>query len=87
MAKIKSLKPLAAGLGAAVVASTLGLSTANAAETENPFATNELTSGYQLAGAEGKCGEGKCGDKSEEEGKCGDKTDEEGKCGEGKCGN
>jgi|TARA_B100000965_G_scaffold128099_2_gene106677 uncharacterized low-complexity protein len=53
--------------------------------TENPFAVQELQSGYSLAdnhGAgdmEGKCGEGSCGD---EEGK----GDQEGKCGEGTCG-
>ena len=48
----------------------------------NPFGFEQLTSGYQLDGGEGKCGEGKCGDdmkKSVEKAK-------EGKCGEGKCG-
>ncbi len=88
MATRKTLKPIAATIGAAVVASTLTMGMANAAD--NPFAATELTSGYQLAGAEGNCGEGKCG-----EGKCGDKAKEascgadkaeEGKCGEGKCG-
>ena len=44
----------------------------------NPFASAELSQGYQLAmdHKEGKCGEGKCGEKGEGEGKCG-----EGKCG------
>src|SRR3990167_3440248 len=92
MAKFNSLKPVAAGLGLAVVASALSLSTAvNAAQ--NPFATAELSGGYMLAAddtkaGEGKCGEGKCGgEKAKEEGKCGgEKAKEEGKCGEGKCG-
>lgn len=66
----------------------------------NPFAAQELSSGYSLAAvektAEGSCGEGKCGGemkKAEGEGKCGEgkcggeaKADGEGKCGEGKCG-
>ena len=71
-------------LGAVFVASLAASGLVNA---ENPFAMEELQSGYNLlAGGhiEGKCGaeaesdegEGKCG-----EGKCG-----EGKCGEGKCG-
>jgi uncharacterized low-complexity protein len=79
------------------VAITLGaalLSTAFAAQAgSNPFAAQELSSGYSLAahekGHEGSCGEGKCG-----EGKCGgDKARKEGSCGEegkagheGKCG-
>jgi uncharacterized low-complexity protein len=66
----------------------------------NPFAAQELSSGYSLAAAEksaeGSCGEGKCGGdmkKAEGEGKCGEgkcggeaKAEGEGKCGEGKCG-
>ena len=59
----------------------------------NPFASAELSQGYQLAmhHEEGKCGEGKCGEKGEGEGKCGEgkcgeKGEGEGKCGEGKCG-
>ena len=58
----------------------------------NPFASAELSQGYQLADKhEGKCGEGKCGEKGESEGKCGEgkcgeKGKGEGKCGEGKCG-
>lgn len=84
MAKFNSLKPIAAGLGFAVAASALTLSTSvNAAQ--NPFATNDLSAGYQLAEMEGKCGEGK----TMKEGNCGGekaKTMKEGKCGEGKCG-
>ena len=85
------------------VAITLGaalLSTAFAAQAgSNPFAAQELSSGYSLAahekGHEGSCGEGKCGGAMKaEEGKCGgDKASKEGSCGEegkagheGKCG-
>ncbi len=92
------MKPLAAACGAAFMASLAASPMVSAAE--NPFAANELTSGYMnLAGkAEGKCGEGKCGEgkcgegKKEAEGKCGEgkcgegKKEAEGKCGEGKCG-
>lgn len=85
------------------VAITLGaalLSTAFAVQAgSNPFAAQELTSGYSLAahekGHEGSCGEGKCGAEMQgqaagkaEEGKCGgDKANKEGSCGEeGKAG-
>jgi uncharacterized low-complexity protein len=65
-------------------AATLLSGTAIAADvTENPFATNVMESGYQVA-MSGKADEGKCG-----EGKCGASKDgakKEGKCGEGKCG-
>ena len=78
--------PLATAVGVAFLASaSMNVSAANT--NANPFAAEELSSGYNLAmlsehGAddkkkEGKCGEGKCG----EEGK-----KKEGKCGEGKCG-
>jgi uncharacterized low-complexity protein len=92
----KTLSPLATAVGAAFIAS-VSLSPAVSA-TENPFAAEQLSAGYNLAEkeAEGKCGEGKCG-----EGKCGaeetdtdeesdtgaeEKAEGEGKCGEGKCG-
>lgn len=83
------------------VAITLGaalLSTAFAAQAgTNPFAAQELSSGYSLAahekGHEGSCGEGKCGAEMKDaekaaEGKCGgDKATKEGSCGEeGKAG-
>lgn len=88
MATRKSLKPIAASIGAAVVASTMALSTANAAES--PFVATELSGGYMLAGAEGKCGEGKCGGDKAKEGSCGGKAMKEGSCGgkakEGSCG-
>ena len=87
----KSVTTLSIAAGTAFVASLAMTNVANAAETANPFAMNELSSGYMQL-AEGKCGEGKCGgkkmDKKSSEGKCGDskKMKKEGKCGEGKCG-
>ena len=77
--------------GAAIVAS---FAAGSALATENPFAMQQLNSGYNVAMSEGTCGEGKCGgDKGKEaksgEGKCGEgKGDKakEAKCGEGKCG-
>lgn len=94
MAKLTKLNPLAATIGAAVVASALSAPVAQA--SENPFAASDLNAGYQLAAhAEGKCGEGKCGEDKKGEGSCGEKGAEgkcgedkkgEGKCGEGKCG-
>ena len=53
------IKPLAIAVGTAIVTSLASVNTANAAE--NPFAMTELSSGYMVAGMEGKCGEGKCG--------------------------
>lgn len=82
MSKFSKLNPLAATLGAAVMASAFAMP---AQADQNPFAAEDLAAGYQLAdnhgGGEGKCGEGKCG-----EGSCGEDKDGEGKCGEGKCG-
>ncbi len=76
---------------AASAAMTAGLVLSpSIASAENPFAAQELSSGYmQLAehhAEEGKCGEAKCGSEMKkdkmEEGKCGgDKKAEEGKCG------
>jgi uncharacterized low-complexity protein len=67
------------------------IASAAPAAGDNPFAMNDLNSGYmQVASAkDGKCGEGKCGDgmkkKKDEKGKCGEaKGKKEGKCGEGK---
>ena len=72
MAKLTKLNPLAATVGAAVVASALSAPVAQAAE--NPFAAADLSAGYQLAAdhAEGKCGEGKCGEDKKAEGSCGE---------------
>ena len=84
---------IAITLGAALLCSTFVAQAGG-----NPFASQELSSGYSLAahekGHEGACGEGKCGgDMKAEEGKCGgDKASKEGKCGgdkavkEGSCG-
>lgn len=89
-----SRKPIAAALGAAFLAASVApLASADA----NPFSSQQLSGGYDLANynshKEGGCGEGKCGaEKGEGEGKCGEgkcgekKADAEGKCGEGKCG-
>ncbi|WP_320819789.1 hypothetical protein [Thalassolituus sp.] len=93
----KNTSTLTSALSAAVL---LGASAASFA-AENPFASQSLTSGYQVAEKaemEGKCGgktemkgkseaEGKCGGKSEAEGKCGGKAEMKGKAdAEGKCG-
>ena len=92
MSNKKSITKLSIAAGTAFVASLTVGNVANAAEGANPFAMNELSSGYMQL-AEGKCGEGKCGGKKGMEGKCGEgKKDMEGKCGgkkgemEGKCG-
>ena len=57
----QKMKPIAAAIGTAFVAS---LATANVAQADdNLFVTNDLDRGYDLlAQAEGKCGEGKCGE-------------------------
>ena len=91
----KSIKPVVAALGAAFLASAV-TPMVSASVMGNPFAANELQSGYDLANY-GKEGEGKSGgdgEKAAKEGKCGEgkcggdkaKASEEGKCGEGKCG-
>ena len=93
MAKFNSLNPLAAGVGAALVASAMTATPVNAAE--NPFATNALTAGYELAAHhESKAKEGNCGEgMKSKEGKCGENMkSKEGNCGEnmkskeGNCG-
>ena len=91
---MKQRNTIAITLGAALLGSTFVAQAGG-----NPFASQELSSGYSLAahekGHEGACGEGKCGgDMKAEEGKCGgDKAAKEGSCGEeakagheGKCG-
>ena len=82
---MKHLNTVVASLGAALL--TSAAFTVQAAG--NPFAAQELSSGYSLAAgekaAEGSCGEGKCGgDMKKAEGEA--KAEGEGKCGEGKCG-
>ena len=86
----KTVKPVAAAIGAAFAGSMLLAGAASAAT--NPFALSEMASGYTQLAAEGKCGgskpaEGKCGGSQPAEGKCGgNKAPAEGKCGAGKCG-
>lgn len=91
---MKQLNTVVATLGAAL----LGTVAATAQAADNPFAAQELSSGYSLAahekGHEGSCGEGKCGaGMKTAEGKCGaEMKAREGKCGgdkaakEGSCG-
>ena len=60
-----NLKPIAAAIGAAIVASLSGA----AALDEDPFEARDVEPAYNLFadahGGEGKCGEGKCGDDKE----------------------
>jgi uncharacterized low-complexity protein len=85
-----SIKPIAAVLGAAFLASSF---VPAASASSNPFSAQQLSGGYDLA-SYGKDAEGSCGDKSAEgscgenkaEGADGDEKKAEGKCGEGKCG-
>ena len=80
----KTLKPVAAAIGTTFVISLAASPIVQAAE--NPFALNQLSSGYMVA-EEGNCGdkkegEGHCGaEKGEHEGNCGGKKEGEGKCG------
>lgn len=88
----KNLSPVATAVGAAVlVSAAMNVSAGNA--NANPFAAEELSSGYNLAmneqeegekKKEGKCGEGKCGEGKKKEGSCGEGKKKEGSCGEGK---
>lgn len=79
MSNNKSFKTLSIAAGTAFVASLAMGNVANAADA-NPFAMNELSSGYMQL-ADNHAGKGA------EEGKCGgNKAKKEGKCGEGKCG-
>src|SRR3972149_3003430 len=81
---------IAAALGTTFVISLAASPVVLAAD--NPFALNDLSSGYMVA-EEGNCGEekdaeGKCGEEKEGEGKWGGfkETSAGGKCGEGKGG-
>lgn len=69
MLKKNTIKPVSTLFSTAFVVSLAASPLANAAE--NPFELTELSNGYTIADAEGKCGEGKCG-----EGKCGGDTDD-----------
>lgn len=79
MTKFRTLKPVTAAL----IASAVSVATVHAGE--NPFKSDSLNAGFNVAetdkGGEGKCGEGKCG-----EGKCGSTEGDDGKGAEGKCG-
>jgi uncharacterized low-complexity protein len=82
MSKTNKLFPVTAAIGTAFAVNLSVISLASAGE--NPFASQVLANGYQLAEhhegkGEGKCGEGKCGAGMK-------KPAGEGKCGEGKCG-
>lgn len=76
MKKDNHLKQLSILTAAVLAVSTAPL--ANADNSPNPFGMTELSQGYNLAAAEGKCGESKCGGNK-------NKTSEA-KCGESKCG-
>ena len=86
MSKKQTVKPIAVVMGTAFAASMAMSNVASAAEAgANPFAMNELSSGYMQVADNHM--EGKCGGKKSSEGKCGGKkSSSEGKCGEGKCG-
>ena len=92
MTRNNNIKTLSLATGTALALSVIG-SSAMAAQT-NPFGMTELSQGYSLTVAEGKCGQAKCGgNKSKSsEAKCGgDKKEAEAKCGgnkaaESKCG-
>jgi len=83
------LKPVALAVGAAFATTLAMAPVANAAE--NPFAMNQLDTGYKLAAnTEGNCGANK---QKAREANCGANKVvkeqpklKEGKCGEGKCG-
>ena len=81
----KTLKPIAAAIGTTFVVSLATSPVVQAAD--NPFAMNELSSGYMVV-AEGNCGDKeKMEEMKEKEGKCGDKEKmEEMKEKEGNCG-
>ena len=86
MSNKKPITTLSIAAGTAFVASLAVGNVANAAEGANPFAMNELSSGYMQL-AEAKCG-GNMNKSKGMEGTCGEgkKAKKEGKCGEGKCG-
>lgn len=78
MSKRSKLKPLAITVGAVLTAGMMATPAANAGD--NPFGMTALSSGYEVAGKEGKCGEGKCGEGKKLQ------AQETAKKGEGKCG-
>ncbi|SFQ06692.1 hypothetical protein SAMN05216419_105412 [Nitrosomonas cryotolerans] len=80
----KSVKPISLAVGTAFITSlTVGHLSASTDTDVNPFAMNELSSGYMQLASSGEHGD----KKSEKEGASDSKKSEkEGKCGEGKCG-
>ena len=69
MAQLKSLKPVATAIGAAVIASATSLPVL----ADNPFDSQWVPAGADIVGAEGSCsGEGGCGG----EGSCKSTDDE-----------
>ncbi len=85
---MKSRKPLAVAVGAALTA-TLATAPIAQADAANPFGLTDLSSGYMLASmaAFNPEDDAKAKEAKDKEGKCGEgKKDKEGKCGEGKCG-
>ena len=82
-----SSKKVALSLGALALAGSMGAFAA----TENPFAIQSLSSGYQVAdhhekNHEGKCGHGKCGAEKSKDGKSDHGKSSAEKAKEGKCG-
>jgi uncharacterized low-complexity protein len=91
MSKKTNLNPITAAIGTVFVITMANSPVVNAAE--NPFAMNDIGSGYMVADKDRSCGETFCGEKARTgknpEGKCGEEKaakETEGKCGEGKCG-
>ncbi len=69
-------------VGAALVAGAVFSSMAGAAD--NPFSSEKLSTGYQLADAGSKTADGKCGGDKKTDAKCGADKKSEAKCGAGK---
>jgi len=90
MSANKTSRTLSLAIGTAFAAGMAASNVASAAQGSNPFAMNELSSGYmQLAdnhindkAGEGRCGEGRGNGQPAEQSK--KKTEKEGQCGEGK---
>lgn len=90
MSANKTSRTLSLAMGTAFAAGMAASNVAAAAQSSNPFAMSELSSGYmQLAdnhvndkAGEGRCGEGRGNSTSAEKSK--KKAEQEGQCGEGK---
>lgn len=66
-------------VGAALVAGACLSSMAGAAD--NPFSSEKLSAGYQLADAGGKTADGRCGGDKKSDAKCGGDKKADAKCG------